>query len=152
MTNVETNEDEGLEKKKPTLRLAGGTDFDGGGDGDGPDWRNDARWLFNLPLGSVFLAQDIRYNNTSEDRYCVLYGPYTIIGRSPRENGVFLAMETPQGQHIIAPWDTQRFMGKYRMFDLLHLGTGKEIQPQQFNEEEAPKGDDNGNSEGTVQP
>lgn len=150
MTNVETNEDEGVERKKPTLRLAGGTDFDGG-DGDGPDWRNDARWLFNLPLGSVFLAQDIRYNNTSEDRYCVLYGPYTIIGRSPKENGVFLAMETPQGQHIIAPWDTQRFMGKYRMFDLLHLGTGKEVQPQQFNEEEAPKGDGNGNSEGTVQ-
>ena len=126
--------------------VAGGKD---GGDhkfGDGPDWLRD------LPVGSTFLAQDKHFNNSREDKYWVLGGPFTVAFRTGNGRGVVLAAESPTGQHAFMPVDSLRFSSKYSLFDILNLGDGRAISPEEFNEqEEAPEGDTKDGSEGSVQ-
>jgi len=129
---------------KPQLKvIAGGKD-------GGFDWKN-PNWLYDLPVGSAFIVQDKQASNSRDDRYFSLQ-QLIIAHRSPNKRGVLL-LDNLNGQSKVFYVDSMRFCSRWDCVDILHFGDGKDLFKMAVEEEteEAPKGDEDGNSERPVQ-
>ena len=137
-------------ERKPFIPqvIIGGKDGGGDGFGNGPDWLRD------LPVGSVFFAQDKQAVNSREDKYFAIQGPFMVSYRTPNGRGTVMALESPTGQQAMISVDSLRFSSRYSCFDILNFGDGKPLTKDQFNnEEETPtEGDTEDGSERPVQP
>ena len=133
------------ERERPQLKV-----ITGGRDG-GFDWKN-PDWLYDLPVGSAFLVQDKQTTGTREDRYFSLQ-QLIIAHRSPNKKGVLL-LDNLNGQNKVFYVESMRFCSRWDCIDILHFGDGKDLFKMGVEEEqteEAPKGDEDGNSERPVQ-